>query len=64
MKTWPRSGLVAGGEGVGHPLSRLLRNHPLPLGEREKSVPEMSHAGEDHGKASFIGGGNYFVIAH
>jgi hypothetical protein len=24
----------------------------------------MPHAGEDHGKASVIGGGNHFVVAH
>jgi hypothetical protein len=24
----------------------------------------MPHAGEDHGKASFIGGGNDLVVAH
>jgi hypothetical protein len=27
-------------------------------------MPKMPHAGEDHGEASFIGGGNYFVITH
>ena len=27
-------------------------------------MPEMAHAGEDHGKASLIGGGNHLVIAH
>jgi hypothetical protein len=24
----------------------------------------MPHAGEDHGQASFIGGGNHLIIAH
>ena len=27
-------------------------------------MPKMPHTGEDHGEASFIGGGNYFVITH
>ncbi len=27
-------------------------------------MPEVTHAGEDHGHAVFIGGGDDFVIAH
>jgi hypothetical protein len=27
-------------------------------------MPKMPHAGEDHGEASFIGGGNDFVVPH
>ena len=27
-------------------------------------MPKMPHAGEDHGEISFIGGGNYLVVAH
>ena len=27
-------------------------------------MPKMPHAGEDHGKTSFIGCGNNFIVAH
>ena len=27
-------------------------------------MPEVAHAGEDHGNAMFVGGGDDFIIAH
>ena len=28
------------------------------------SMPEVAHAGEDHGKALVVGGGDHFLVAH
>src|SRR4051812_25873467 len=37
---------------------------PDPTTRIFMSVPEVTHAGKDHGEAALVGGGDHFFVAH
>src|SRR5918992_917412 len=44
--------------------ARACSRPPDPITRIFISVPEMPHAGEEHGDAALVGGGNHFGVAH
>lgn len=47
-----------------HARERTPENQRLKQNrDSEKSMPEMTHSGEDHRKASLVGSLNHFIIA-